>query len=759
MNVFARVLLTLVILSLAAAPVCAQRIYVANSGEATVSEIDIVQEREIARFRTWTGSANTQQFNLGSNLGPAPSRIVVDAAGNIYVLNRTWPTSSDPNATLPLLFKIRPAAPLNTSTSHDANNNGVIDLLDDTEVLPLTINFLPAGATQPRQVDPAGIQEGRIEWAVEIGTRAAPDLGGLGRSLCMDLDGFLWVGLNQAQRYYKVDPANGQIVGTVVPTPGHTPYGCVVASNGTLWSASSGTTVAEIDTRQGTSGTFIGNRSHSFNWSNYAISARRDCNGGTTDIYFSNAVIGHTNIVFRPNATQQFTSPPTLKRSNNTIIPNFLSYAIAVDRDNNIISGKYDHTGGQHALVVKYDPAGNVLWDTDTPPAGPTISASDLHGLIIDEQNNVWAVHREPNASNGFVVKYRGTDGKHLKTIKLGKEPYTYGNGLPPNCPCASVSSPSATCQSMAGGIGTFNFNFTFINKNPFGLTATGVQVGAVAPVTSVTTAPISPVPPNGQATVTGTFTVSNPQAGDRVCLDIKLAGSGNGADFCCPTQQVCFDLPECRECVKAAAAFKCRPNGTHYLELNVTNNGLSATTSVQVTSTTPGVTVTPFSTPLTLQTGQSGIVNLGVTGAAPGQPIILVVSLNGPADPKTGAFTWCCSATVSISYPKEPCRVVFDGDVFFDINANGIREPGEKGFANWPVTLEAGTDVRTVKTDENGVYRFDGLPPGRYRISVKPAGEWQPTVPAGGVHDVILEESGGRRYSFGFRRRVNVNP
>src|SRR5882762_2699454 len=55
-----------------------QYIYVANTAENTVSKIDINSNTEVARYATWFSTA----------WGPAPSRIVKDAAKNVFVLNR-----------------------------------------------------------------------------------------------------------------------------------------------------------------------------------------------------------------------------------------------------------------------------------------------------------------------------------------------------------------------------------------------------------------------------------------------------------------------------------------------------------------------------------------------------------------------------------------------------------------------------------------------------------------------------------------------
>ncbi len=66
---------------------------------------------------------------------------------------------------------------------------------------------------------------------------------------------------------------------------------------------------------------------------------------------------------------------------------------------------------------------------------------------------------------------------------------------------------------------------------------------------------------------------------------------------------------------------------------------------------------------------------------------------------------------------------------VWIDADADGIQDAGEKGVANVSVTLRDanGNAVSTTFTDEDGNYRFDGLPPGDYTVCFDLG-----TVPAG---------------------------
>ena len=63
---------------------------------------------------------------------------------------------------------------------------------------------------------------------------------------------------------------------------------------------------------------------------------------------------------------------------------------------------------------------------------------------------------------------------------------------------------------------------------------------------------------------------------------------------------------------------------------------------------------------------------------------------------------------------------------VWNDKNANGIQEADENGISNVTINLydNAGTKINNTTTDENGLYKFEGLTPGNYTIELeKPAG------------------------------------
>jgi hypothetical protein len=732
-----------------------QFIYVANSGEDTVSKIDINTDTEVARYATWftPSDPNYNKYPHGTS-GPAPSRIARDTAGYFYVLNRFFP-QNPPGGTivtpmhLPVLLKIAPfGGVLGTTTSNGAGSTAVLKMHDNN----------PQPNSTDDQIDPGEAADVRILWGKPIGTAGVHE-GALGRALCMDPSGYLWVGMHYTKQYYKVDPATGTVVGPPVElgppafNPGHTPYGCQVDTQGRLWSVGynsigsyPGHTLAEIDTVTHQVKAIHDHGPNNLppkNYGrNYSLSLFNGCGSEPTKVYLSEWGLGRTYIAYDPQ-TNSFSNPPLPTTQQ------FNSIAVGVDLNGNIISGQY--SGALGGRVIKTTPAGAVVWDTTvTIGAGPTVFTPDLHGIIIDQQNNVWAVDRTGNQ----VVKYRGSDGKRLAIVPVGLSPYTYGNPPAPTCPCALTSEPQITCKGKnKDGKWVYSWSFVVTNQSPFSMPATTVDlfIPTGSPITGLTPQPFKfatpGLPPKGRATVTGTFTLDQPLPGTEICFDIRL-NAGDG--WCCPLEHVCFIVPDCT-CASLQGTFRCN-HGRWLLDLSVTNLGPTAAQGAQIFSNTPGVTISPQTTNLAFPQNTPIIVPLTITGAAPGQVISLSVMLHGPIDPKTGVFSWCCTATVKVTYPVKLCWWLLDGWIFEDVNANGIRDSGEGGLPDWTVVLiDAKGKTHTTKSDASGKYQFEEIEPGKYRLSVQPPKGWRLTTPKGAVNSLSVEESPKGPADFGF--------
>ncbi|AFY35578.1 SdrD B-like domain-containing protein [Calothrix sp. PCC 7507] len=103
---------------------------------------------------------------------------------------------------------------------------------------------------------------------------------------------------------------------------------------------------------------------------------------------------------------------------------------------------------------------------------------------------------------------------------------------------------------------------------------------------------------------------------------------------------------------------------------------------------------------------------------------------------------------------------------VFSDRNGNGVQDGGEPGIPNVVLTLTLpGTDgilgngddtTRTTTTNNNGIYNFNNLPDGNYRVTVNPPVNF-PQITTGSPRiDVNLQTSQSlTNVDFGFRRSL----
>jgi hypothetical protein len=544
----ALLLAALVVSSDAAGPY----IYVANAGEDTVSKIDVSVPAEVARYATWFTSgpshyAHNNTWNCsgtGATLwcdrahqGPAPSRIARDSAGDAFVLDRFFSAGQPGGATnaahLPVLFKIAPSG--SGLTSSGSGISAVIPMLDSNG------NY---------DIDSTEITDTAIVWAKSIGSGA--DITGLGRALGIDTHGNLWVGMYNTQQYYKVDPNTGLVIpgsGLPVKTVNstistHTPYGCQVDKNGKLWSVDEKSSLAEIDT---TTNTLLSIHPHT--GLNYALAVFNSCDSSPVKVYLS--ILGNKTpwIAYDPQ-TPAFTTPSIVDGAGLAV--QWDSRAIGVDRAGNIVSAQLYNTG----RVIKNTPSGANVWDTNTLPAGPAVPAADVHGMIIDDNDDVWVVHYHENQ----VVKYSGANGKYLATVPVGDQPYTYGNVPPPTCggtptptptptptatpPVTPTATPCAEAKGEARCLPNGGYSYTFSVTNNSGNAMSQILLTPVQGSTFTLSPQLANLPTplqNGQSTTLTTI-IGNTKPGDKVCFFVSLM-SDNAP--CCTTQ-VCPTLPRC---------------------------------------------------------------------------------------------------------------------------------------------------------------------------------------------------------------------
>jgi streptogramin lyase len=169
-------------------------IWVANSGENTISKLDTVTGSELGRYKT--GPDGT---------GRDPSRTTVDLDGNVWVGNRAGNT----------LTKVGLAEAGNCI---DRNTNGVIDTsTGGSDVRPWTVG--------------GGFQDECILLYVTL-----PGPSGNVRTVAVDQDNNVYAGLNSGGHFFEINGTTGAIMLTR-HNPANRAYGGVVDPEGNLWMA------------------------------------------------------------------------------------------------------------------------------------------------------------------------------------------------------------------------------------------------------------------------------------------------------------------------------------------------------------------------------------------------------------------------------------------------------------------------------------------------------------------------------------------
>ncbi len=390
--------------------------WIANAGEDTVSKFDTTANVELARYRTWfgpPGQLGARNHPGDAYSGPAPSRTAVDLNGNAYVLNRFFEGNKRP-----VLMKIL------TEGFVDRNANGLPDTASGATPLVM------ADTNRNDRIDPTEITDERIAWAVEVGQ--ADDAGAWGRSLCIGTDGHLWVGMYNTRRYYKVSSVDGSLLAgpvSTVPTAGKpsvgswTPYGCLIDSSGTLWSASLGGVLGKIENTASNAGPWpVSSFGSGYN---YGIGL------GNGKVY-----LGMANQVFDP------------------VTSSFANIGLTVGTAGIVVDGAGSIIGGQ-GVVQKVSSGGAVQWTQPLQAGG--FSAI---GIQVDSNNDVWQVGF---SSSGRMQKYRGTDGAPLGVFPVGNMPYTYSDAA--GFAARNVTNPTGTWAVVFDGgapatpWGTINWN------------------------------------------------------------------------------------------------------------------------------------------------------------------------------------------------------------------------------------------------------------------------------------------------------------
>ena len=371
--------------------------FIPNSGEASVSKVDLVSMEEVARYYTAPRVGDEVDL-LGNPVAPEDantifprdwrtSRIAMDADGNAWVIN--------------------------TGAERDIGLQGsIVRIQADTEGL------------DTHEYPEEDVYDFGTDEAVQVFQVGNP--GDMPRAIAIDSDGYIWVGFYKGGQLmkYSYDDVNEELVVEGGPFgSGIKYYEMKFAPDGKLWISSRDST----PTVAGTAGvysydgaTFVRERT----FSPYSILI-----SGSAEAY-TVFVTAYSNVIHYRTSDGDWYSE-TIPGTNQ-------NRGMAFDSDGVIwVASTVSHTTGQNIgwWNPMSDPVekGYISLDPDfgTTPVGVGMDAAGL----------MWAVCRTDAKDEGFIQAFdpavkSGTNS--VGNIEVGFRPYAYGDFTvdPPDDPC-----------------------------------------------------------------------------------------------------------------------------------------------------------------------------------------------------------------------------------------------------------------------------------------------------------------------------------
>lgn len=365
--------------------------FIPNSGEASVSKVDLVNMEEVARYYTAPRVGDLVDFEgnetlIGNTVDPIrwrTSRIAMDKDGNAWVLN----TGADGYRPTSSLY---PGSPISLVGS-------VVRIQADTSELVTTHTYpdpvLDFGTDEAVQVFPVGLA------------------GEVPRSIAIDSEGYIWIGFYSGGYLMKYDPVS------LLPVAGPFRLGEGTANNikfyemkfdkdGILWISSRSST----PTVPGVEGVYsFDGATFTLEWSTNPYALLIDPVSG--EVFATS----YSNVIWRSST------------GLTTVIPNATNLrGMAFDENGVIwIANTSGASGG--TKVYSFDPVSGLPGLVYTLTVGNTPV-----GVGRDEAGLMWAICRTDNQSLGFIEAFDPSDASFAGSVQVGNRPYAYGDFVVP---------------------------------------------------------------------------------------------------------------------------------------------------------------------------------------------------------------------------------------------------------------------------------------------------------------------------------------
>ncbi len=404
-------------------------LWIANTGENTVSKIDVETGREVARYASAvaTGSVpggaipypSTDPY---SDCQHCPSRTAIDFNGDAFVANRAFGMQG---SVTKFANAEEDCPDLNNNgvvdTSFDANGDGVIDPFDPAEFLGEADECILWTAA-------VGGSNG-VPRALAIDSGSIPDFGS---------NGNVWVGVFNESRAIQLNGDTGEEVASLTLNNGSRnvqPYGAAVDAMGFAWFTSIGEgTLAKVDT--------IG--------ANLVdIYSKTDGTGCAGAYGIAVDVKGRIWLAgFDCNTADRF-DPADGTWASIDFGPSLGPHTRGIAPD---LAGTVwiAHTGDGPGHVTRFDAETLVALEIFDLPhhLGASETTNNTIGVGIDRNGACWAISRNDGYQAGSATRI--TPGGNMDSFPVGLMPYTYsdftGFGL------STVTRPSGWYNMIVAG-------------------------------------------------------------------------------------------------------------------------------------------------------------------------------------------------------------------------------------------------------------------------------------------------------------------
>ena len=372
-------------------------------------------------------------------------------------------------------------------------------------------------------------------------------------------------------------------------------------------------------------------------------------------------------------------------------------------------------------------------------PAGGFAAPAVIAKAVIPVDLKPTEVKTVIGLSNGFsasnVITGETITYKLLTTLQNGTQHFRLTDNLPTGLTfvSATVASVVAGISGMATGVVTPNggtFDFGTVVAAPGTGAADQVEVDIVAIVSNS----------SGAASFTNTATALTSAPGSTtIGLEVSASSAPTLTQvYSSLSGNVFIDNNDDGVKLGADAGL----SGVTVKLLNSSGNptGVTTTTDGSGNYSFTGLNVGTYSVQVVPPSGDA----ISPVGANATPALDSIVNGVG----KTSAVTLLPGANTPNQNAGLYVPVSISGNVFGDRNADGVAEAGDAGLPSVTVNLigaDGHTVIATTTTDANGNYKFTGLKPGTYNVSVaQPAGQtFSPVGSSATLPDSIVNAAG----------------